>query len=71
MADEAATNLPLDDAQSSCTAPLLVDAIGVDVLPVDGELVDPDWLPVEYDAAAQALVTVIDDRDIAPAQLCG
>jgi hypothetical protein len=67
-----AANLPLDDAQSACTAELLVDAIGPEVLVVDGELVDLDSLPTELDPIAeQALVQAITDCDIDPALLGG
>jgi hypothetical protein len=72
MTAEVAANLPLDDAQSACTAELLVDAIGVDVLLVDGELVDLDSLPSEFDAPAeQAIITAIGECDIDPALLGG
>jgi hypothetical protein len=72
MTSEVAANLPLDDAQSACTAELLVDAIGPEVLVVDGELVDLDSLPTELDPIAeQALVQAITDCDIDPALLGG
>jgi len=72
MTEEVAANLPLDDAQAACAAELLVDAIGVDALLIDGELVDLDALPTEFDAAAEAaLVTAITECNIDPASLGG
>ena len=72
MTAEVAANLPLDDAQSACAAELLVDAIGVDVLVADGELVDLDALPDDRNAAAEeALATAIIECDIDPSLFGG
>jgi hypothetical protein len=70
MTAEVAANLPLDDAQAACTAELLVDALGVDVVLVDGALVDLDSLPTEFDGPAErAVLAAISDCDIDPALL--
>lgn len=72
MTIAVSSNLPLDDAQAACTAVLLVDAIGTDVLVVDGEFVDLDSLPTEFDPAAeQAIFQAITDCDIDPSLLGG
>jgi hypothetical protein len=72
MTAEIAANLPFDDAQSACAAEFLVDAIGVDELLVDGDLVDLDSLPTEaQDAAAAALAAAVPACDIDPALLDG
>ncbi len=72
MTAEVASNLPLDDEQAACTAELLVDAIGVDVLLVSGALVDLDTLPTEFDAPAQqAIFDAVSECDIDPELLGG
>lgn len=55
---EASLGFPLDQAE--CTAELLVDAIGVDVLLDGDQLVDLDSLPPDFDVpAAEALTDSI------------
>lgn len=72
MTAEVAANLPLDETQSACAAEFLVDAIGVDVLLVDGEVVDLDSLPDDAQTAASlALATAITSCGIDPAVLDG
>lgn len=68
MAVEVQGGLGIPADQSACVAGLLVDAIGVDVVLVDGELIDLDTLPVEYEQPAiDAIVASVDECGVDPA----
>ncbi len=63
---EADPGLPAD--QAVCAAELVVEAVGPDVLVVDGELIDPADLNDEDDAAVvDALIASVDECGIDPA----
>ncbi|MFN3255888.1 MAG: hypothetical protein ACE37B_09330 [Ilumatobacter sp.] len=72
MTDEVAGEFGLDDATARCTAELLVDALGADVIVVDGSLVDLDGLSDEFiEPAGQALVAAVDECGLDPAVFGG
>jgi len=72
MTEEVGTVFGLADSNAACTAELLVDAIGADVLVVDGELVDLDSLPGEnVDLAGGALVESVEVCGNTPADFGG
>ncbi len=68
MAVQVQEGLGIPADQSACVAALLVDAIGVDVLLVDGALIELDTLPTTYDdAATDALIASVDACGVDPA----
>lgn len=72
MAQEVESNLPIEGAQATCTAELLVDAIGADQLLQDGELIDLDTVGTQFDdAAQQAFIDAIEECGLEPEQLGG
>lgn len=72
MAIEVQDGLGIPADQSECVAGLLVDAIGVDVVLVDGALIDLDTLPVEYEQPAiDAVVASVDECGVDPGLVGG
>jgi hypothetical protein len=72
MTEEVVTDFGLADSNAECTAELLVDAIGADVLVVDGELVELDSLPGEnVDLAGGALIESVEVCGNSPADFGG
>jgi hypothetical protein len=67
MTDEVVTTFALDPEPAACVAELIVDAIGADVLVVDGALVDLDSLgEAGADAAGAALLASTDECGVDP-----
>ena len=64
ITSELVTELGFTEEQASCTAEYFVDAVGIDTLVVDGEIVDLDSL-------SDDVVTVATDAMIAAVEPCG
>jgi len=72
VADGLTNEVGIPEDQALCAAELMVDAMGVDNLFVDGELVDLDGLPVEVqDLAVEALTAAVTLCGIDPSLLGG
>lgn len=72
LAAQVATELGLDAEQAACTAGLMVDAIGADVLLYEGDLVELETLPAEStEAGSEALVQAVTDCGVDPAVFGG
>jgi len=56
MSASVQANLGLPKEQADCAAVFMVNAIGADILVVDGELVDLDSLPAEAQQAGAAAI---------------
>lgn len=72
VADGLTNEVGIPEDQALCAAELMVDAMGVDNLFVDGALVDLDGLPVEVqDLAIEALTAAVTGCGIDPSLLGG
>lgn len=72
MATEVSTTFGLDGESAICVADLIVDAIGADVLLIEGELVELDSLgDAAAEATGAALVASTEQCDIDPAVFGG